>query len=72
MTVTVSWSEIYNITYPDFSVLLQWLVDESHKAIEAGESVICAWVGPKLIITPVDAEATKVNIRNFKFYQAFV
>ncbi|KAI6185047.1 hypothetical protein M3Y97_00662600 [Aphelenchoides bicaudatus] len=43
----------------DSHLLLQWLVDESHKAINAGHSVMCAWVGPKLIITPLDGEATR-------------
>ena len=46
----------------NFAEILKWLVDEAHKALRAGESVMRLWIGAKLIVLPLDPDAFKVNI----------
>lgn len=47
--------------YSHYLELLPFLIEEANKILEKGESVMRLWVGPKLIVLPLDAEATKVK-----------
>lgn len=40
--------------------MLGFLLDEMNKVLDKGESVMRLWVGPKLIVLPLDAESVKV------------
>ncbi|KAI6175758.1 hypothetical protein M3Y97_00724600 [Aphelenchoides bicaudatus] len=41
-------------------MVLNYLIAEMNKVLDKGESVMKLWVGPKLIVLPLDAEAVKV------------
>ncbi|KAI6221468.1 hypothetical protein M3Y99_01540700 [Aphelenchoides fujianensis] len=39
--------------------LLQWLVAESHKALERGDSCLKIWFGPKLVVIPLENDSVR-------------
>jgi hypothetical protein len=41
--------------------MLGFLLDEMNKVLDKGETVMKLWVGPKLIVVPLDSEAIKVG-----------
>lgn len=42
-------------------MILPFLLDEMNKVLDKGQNVMRLWVGPKLIVIPLDPEAVKVG-----------
>jgi hypothetical protein len=49
------------LSLESFLEIMQFLIDEMNKVVEKGGSVMRLWIGPKLIVVPLDAEATRVR-----------
>jgi hypothetical protein len=56
----VSLTDISKINTYGFLVLLRFLIDEMNIVLNKGESVMRMWIGPKLMVFPLDAEAVRV------------